>query len=225
MSFILPKRKLALAIHPLSLLPASVDWKAMIRHWVERNSVQTDIFITQLKKSRIRPLALEDLEPVHDLLSNPKTMVYWSRPASKGLESSEWILRRYLGEGDDHECHSLALENLNTDSFLGWLNFFRFRDRIAEIGFMLSPEAQGKGVMTEAVQWALKAAFTKGGIHRLEAQLHPQNEASKKLLLRCGFQIEGVQRQNFLRNGIYEDTLLMGILKSDWSNIMEGAIN
>lgn len=59
--------------------------------------------------------------------------------------------------------------------------------KTAELGYELSPEHQGKGLMNEALQAVIRYAFDKAGFTTLEAYTHKDNHASTKLLLKQGF--------------------------------------
>ncbi len=64
----------------------------------------------------------------------------------------------------------------------------------AELGYMLRTDAEGNGVMTEAAQGLLSAAFTAGHLHRITAFADCENAKSQAVLGRLGFQKEGVVR-------------------------------
>ncbi len=64
----------------------------------------------------------------------------------------------------------------------------------ASIGFDLLPEYWGKGLMAEALAVFLNYCFRELEIHRLQALVLKENEASKKLLLELGFKYEGTLR-------------------------------
>ncbi len=64
----------------------------------------------------------------------------------------------------------------------------------AELGYMLRTDAEGSGVMTEAVHSLLAHAFTQARLHRITAFADCENLKSQRLLARLGFQKEGVVR-------------------------------
>ncbi|WP_024856143.1 GNAT family N-acetyltransferase [Ruminococcus albus] len=65
-------------------------------------------------------------------------------------------------------------------------------DGIAEIGYGISEEYQNKGYATEAVKGVLEWAFSRPEVTAVEAETDPDNTASKKVLEKCGFAINGV---------------------------------
>ena len=70
----------------------------------------------------------------------------------------------------------------------------------AEIGYMLMTEYHGKGIMTEATLRICETAFTELDIERITGYVCAPNIASQKVLLKSGFELEGV-----MKNAVYKD--------------------
>lgn len=93
-------------------------------------------------------------------------------------------------------------------------------NRSAELGYMLRSDFEGQGAMAEAVAALLTYAFTVGGLHRIVAYVDVDNQASRHVLTRLGFQQEGTLR-DFLRHpeGHWRDhdawSLLEGELRDE----------
>jgi RimJ/RimL family protein N-acetyltransferase len=64
----------------------------------------------------------------------------------------------------------------------------------AELGYMLRTDTEGNGIMTEAARGLLAHAFGPGNLHRVVAYADCENERSRRILTRLGFQQEGVVR-------------------------------
>jgi RimJ/RimL family protein N-acetyltransferase len=88
---------------------------------------------------------------------------------------------------------------------------------IAEIGYSLIPEHQGKGYASEAAGALVDLLFDTTSVHRITASLDPLNDASIRLLERLGFQREGIARLGLLIRGEWVDDLIYSLLRSDWS--------
>jgi ribosomal-protein-alanine N-acetyltransferase len=61
----------------------------------------------------------------------------------------------------------------------------------------------------------LEFAFSRLGLHRVEAACLPANEASRRLLLKSGFREEGYAREYLRINGRWQDHQLFAILRSE----------
>lgn len=82
-----------------------------------------------------------------------------------------------------------------------------------EIGYWLSEEYRGKGIMTSAVRFLLQYGFEIRELIRIEAPVYAFNIESQKVLLRCGFTEEGYLRKAYFRNGEYHDAKLYAITR------------
>ena len=78
----------------------------------------------------------------------------------------------------------------------------------AEIGYMLDPQWQGKGLMQEVMDKLLDYGFSTLGLHSVEANVNPGNIASIRLLERNNFVREAYFRENYFYDGKFLDTLI-----------------
>jgi RimJ/RimL family protein N-acetyltransferase len=78
---------------------------------------------------------------------------------------------------------------MSTDEYIGCcgLRPYRPSEKICELGFHLRPAHWGKGFATEAARATVEYAREKLDLRSLFAGHHPDNEASKKVLLKLGF--------------------------------------
>lgn len=81
--------------------------------------------------------------------------------------------------------------------------------RNAELGYWITKELRGKGIMTQAVRQATARAFTiLPHIHRIFARPYGSNLASQRVLEKAGFILEARMQGTFLKNGRTEDELI-----------------
>ncbi len=85
------------------------------------------------------------------------------------------------------------------------------------IGYWLTAEAQGSGLMTATVRALLDHAFGAWALHRVVIEAVVDNARSRAIPERLGFTEEGVLRDAKLVRGRYEDAALYAMLASDWS--------
>jgi ribosomal-protein-serine acetyltransferase len=91
-----------------------------------------------------------------------------------------------------------------------WLN------RSVEIGYWLSEEYQGKGIVTRACKAFIDYAFSEWGLHRVQIRCAVGNEKSCRIPERLGFTKEGLQRQAEFLYDHYVDLNIYGMLESEW---------
>ncbi|QEL57689.1 GNAT family N-acetyltransferase [Chromobacterium paludis] len=87
--------------------------------------------------------------------------------------------------------------------------------RCCTLGYELAREHHGQGLMAEALRAALAWGFDHMELNRIEAQVHPDNLASLKLLQRLDFQQEGRARQAGFWLGRYQDLINLSLLRED----------
>ncbi|MPM90818.1 hypothetical protein SDC9_137940 [bioreactor metagenome] len=120
----------------------------------------------------------------------------------------------------------------NSDKCIGKIELFRFdmNSNSAEIGYCLSKSERGKGYITEAVKKIIDWAFNILDLNRIYSHVLDENTNSANVLLRCGFQLEGVLRENittkYTKNGEviknskvknYKDERIYGLIKSKYN--------
>lgn len=98
------------------------------------------------------------------------------------------------------------------DVSLWWTNR---EGRVAEIGWVLSPEHGGQGFAAEAAGAVVDHAFGAYGVRRLAAQMDARNTASAALAERLGMTREAHLRQDWWSKGEWTDTVIFGLLDSD----------
>jgi ribosomal-protein-alanine N-acetyltransferase len=70
--------------------------------------------------------------------------------------------------------------------------------------------------MSEDLQTLLRYGFTEMDLNRIQAMTHSENYRSQKVLLKLGFQKDGLLRIYFGLFRIYNDQVLFSILQKDW---------
>ena len=83
----------------------------------------------------------------------------------------------------------------------------------AEIGYLLTPEYESRGIMTEATRLFCELVFDTLNLRRITSKVCVPNIASWRVLEKNGFQQEGLIRQGFVKNGQIYDYKIMGKLK------------
>jgi ribosomal protein S18 acetylase RimI-like enzyme len=77
-------------------------------------------------------------------------------------------------------------------------------------GLAVAPERQGQGVARRLLTQAVETAREQGA-RRMTLHVLAPNEAARRLYGRCGFVVEGVQREQFQLGGRYVDDILLAL--------------
>jgi [ribosomal protein S5]-alanine N-acetyltransferase len=102
------------------------------------------------------------------------------------------------------------------DALIGGCGFSGFqavKSHLAEVGYWLAKPYWGRGIMTAVVQRLCQHAFEEFGLVKITAHVHPHNQASARVLEKCGFEEEGFLRKHFVKDGQFLDARLFGLLK------------
>lgn len=84
--------------------------------------------------------------------------------------------------------------------------------RDAELGYLLDPALRSRGVMTAAVARFCPLAFARLDLLRLSALVYAPNAASRRVLEKNGFALEGLQKQAVTKGDAVWDLCLYGKL-------------
>lgn len=96
---------------------------------------------------------------------------------------------------------------------LGPINY---RYKTAEVGLIIgNKDYWGLGFATQAIKDVCLFAQKVLGVNKVEAGCYASNLASKKIFLKCGFEIEGVLKEHFSINDKPEDCIRLGRVLSN----------
>jgi ribosomal-protein-alanine N-acetyltransferase len=130
-----------------------------------------------------------------------------------------WLERVRRGE----EGHCFAIE---TDGRYIGTAFLRASDEANQRGRyrigIENPEYWGKGYGTEVTRLMLQYAFETLGLHRVDLRVAAYNTRAIRCYEKCGFQVEGVERDSFFVDGEWHDDWLMAVLKDEWERQASG---
>ncbi len=125
------------------------------------------------------------------------------------------LLRR---NDDEHQDINL-LFRVDDDAILGFFNIGEIVRGVfnsAYLGYGGIAGYGGKGYMTAGMQLLLKRAFDELQLHRLEANIQPNNGPSKALAARSGFVKEGFSEAYLKINGEWRDHERWAIRAEQW---------
>jgi [ribosomal protein S5]-alanine N-acetyltransferase len=126
------------------------------------------------------------------------------REAEAGTEFSFFIFR--LAPGREELCGGVTLSNIRRRAAMH-----------ANLGYWMSVDGAGKGIMSEAVNMILPFVFTTLELRRLHAACLPDNAASRRVLEKNGFREEGFAEAYLQIDGAWRDHVLYGLTRDRYT--------
>lgn len=83
-------------------------------------------------------------------------------------------------------------------------------------GYWIGAGFTGLGYMTEALRLGLRRSFTTLGLHRVEANIQPQNLASRRAVEKAGFRLEGYSPKYLEIRGEWADHERWAVTREMW---------
>lgn len=168
------------------------------------------------KKVVLRAMERDDLKQLHALTQNvdlvllsdgawaPEPLASWEKHFDKHVE--------------DHDRHVFVIEA--DGKVIGLINLHPHANRragSAELGISIhDPEYIGKGYGRDAIATFLDWTFRIMNFRRITLETLAYNERAIRCYEACGFQREGLLRENEYVDGQYRDVVVMGLLRSEW---------
>jgi ribosomal-protein-serine acetyltransferase len=107
--------------------------------------------------------------------------------------------------------------------WIGGIGFSSFgtKDRKTSIGYWLSEDFQGKGIMTDCVRALVNYGFEHLNLNRIVIRAAARNTKSRAIPERLGFKEEGILRQSEWLYDHFVDLVMYSLLREEWSEKRE----
>ena len=170
--------------------------------------------ILETSRLILRQINKNDANEIFILRSNPKVMKYIHRPIAKTLDDALQLIQIIADAEISGNGITWAITLKENSHLIGTIGYWQLKKEHyrAEIGYLLSPDYQRKGMMQEALTAVIHYGFAEMKLHSIEADVDPNNTASMWLLERNGFIKEGYFKENFYFDGKFSDTVIYSLL-------------
>ena len=81
---------------------------------------------------------------------------------------------------------------------------------------IFDPDVRGQGIGTEVTRLVLDYAFGSMGLHRVDLRVLSYNNRAIAAYDRCGFVVEGIERESAFVDGQWHDDVMMAILEHEY---------
>lgn len=158
-----------------------------------------------------------DVEDFFYYYSDPEVNKFILCQIPQNLEEARQELHYWRGVFYRNDGIYFAIADKANDRLIGSIGlstYNSYHSRI-EISYDLSREYWRRGIASKSIVSVTKYAFETLGINRVEAFVAVNNLPSKNLLLKCGFELEGILRKHRYHRGCYVDVFSFSVLRTD----------
>lgn len=158
----------------------------------------------QTARLTLRDFVPNDFDAIHAYASNADVTRYMFYDPRTTAETRAYLDRMLASQRDTPRLiWELAVVLTDEDRVIGAcdLTLGNVRDNEADLGFIFSQDAWGKGYATEAAQALVREGFEHLGLNRIFATCDVANHASVRVLEKAGLTREAtLERHKFARN-------------------------
>ena len=188
---------------------------------LDLNVTLAEFPVLETERLVLRRVTAGDTDAIFRLMADPRVTRFLGRAPFTTLDEAARRVQMFQDEFQSRSGLAWMVTQRTDGQFMGfcrYTHFATFHSR-AEIGYLLSPEWWGQGMMPEAVRAAVGFGFTQLGLHSVQADIDPANAQSRRLLEKLGFVQEGLFRESFYipHEGRYGDSAVFSVLVSAWA--------
>jgi putative acetyltransferase len=172
--------------------------------------------ILETPRLMLRAFEPEDLDDFYEYARNPEVGPNAGWPPHESKDVTFVILNRFMEKEE-----VWAIVHKETGKVIGSLGMHSDEKRrgvnARMIGYVLSKDYWGQGLMTEAVKEALDYLFNDVRVDVVSIYHYPFNMRSKRVIEKCGFKFEGVlRRASQIYDGQVYDDYCYSILREEY---------
>ncbi len=171
------------------------------------------------KDIRLEVTAAKHAEPLYEAVNDNRThlaeFLPWVGNMQTVSDFLEYIQNCELLYEQKKEVSFVILNGGKAAGRIG-LHHLNLQNKNAAIGYWLTKEAEGKGIITRSCERLISLGFEKLELHRIEIKAAINNLKSRAIPEKLNFKKEGILRGAELVNGHYLDLVLYSMLKTEW---------
>ena len=129
-------------------------------------------------------------------------------------DAADFVAGCVRNEGRGQLCRAIVVDGEAAGSIGLFLGHDVYR-RSAELGYWLAEPLWGRGIMTAAVTAMCREGFAAWDIVRIHAEPFARNAASRRVLEKAGFTLEGTLRRSVYKNGEMLDSCIYALVREE----------
>lgn len=161
-----------------------------------------------------RDLKHTDIDHLNELYTLPEVTQYQTWGPQSYEETQQFI--NVVLDKDSNWIYNVLVDP-DTDKVIGTIQLaIDEANQSAKINFIVHPNCWGHGIGTDIAKTIIKYAFKVLKLNRIGAAIDSRNIVSGIVLEKLGMKREGILRKDKLVQDTYRDTLIYGLLRSEY---------
>lgn len=170
----------------------------------------------------LRPYKEEDAPALFNVINtNRQNLRPWLPWVDTTISEQSSLSFIQQSQSEAHEQKGIALGIFLQEEIIGGIGMHKWNQQLksAEIGYWLSLQHQGKGMLHQCATAFIAYLFGQLQLNKIEVRFHPANKKSAAVAQRLHFSIEGILRDAQITNGLLHDMVVAGLLQREWRAI------
>ena len=184
----------------------------------------TEIPTLQYGRLTLRRAIQDDVQPIFEACQDPLIPRFTTVPSNYTiLHAQNFVDRTQESLELERELpFVITFDVAEGEKFAGVISLHTINahNHCAEIGYWMHPEMRGQGIATTAAKLITNLGITSIGFRRIEGVVDVENIASQRLLLKAGYEREGVLKKKVTReDGSQLDMAMLAVTADTWKEL------
>ncbi|MED1470166.1 GNAT family protein [Bacillus salipaludis] len=174
--------------------------------------------VLETERLILKKVMQEDLKDIFSYGSIEEVTKYVTWNTHRTLADSQVFVNFALNQFEQKKIAPWGIEYKDTGKIIGSIDFVSWQQhhKVAEIGYVLSPNYWGKGIITEAAKRIIQYGFEEMDLVRFQARCFVQNIGSARVMEKAGMSFEGIMKKAMFIKEKHWDLKMYAILKEEF---------
>lgn len=162
----------------------------------------------------LRRVLPSDAVDMFEYTSNDAVAEHLSWYSHKSLNETQEYIDKIMSEYDEIiNCFTWGIVLKSEEKLIGTVRIFNISlpNRRLELSYIMNPNYQGNGYITEAIQHVIKLCKVKN-INRFQARCTVNNYSSEKVMFKLGMKYEGILKGFWVNKNLIKDAKMYALV-------------
>lgn len=155
----------------------------------------------------LRKVTLADAADIFAYASDEEVAKYVTWNVHKTIQDTERFIYFIFSRYESNSPAPWAIENKENGKVIGTIDYVMWQEehKVAEVGYALSKDYWGKGIMSEALEAVKTFGFEHMDLVRIQAHCMAENIGSARVMEKAGLTYEGTKKKALLIKNRHRD--------------------